>query len=44
MKLFFRHNKYIIGFAVMNVMVAGLLLMDKKYYAAVDVIKKTLSI
>ena len=42
-RLFNRKNKYILGLAFMNLIIAGLLLMDKKYASGLEIIKKTVS-
>ncbi len=40
----FYRNKYFIGIAMSNVLIAGFLLMDKKYVAGMEILKKTFSI
>ncbi|NOQ37774.1 hypothetical protein GQ472_02690 [archaeon] len=39
-----KRNKYFIGLAFMNLTIAGFLLMDRKYIAGIEIIKKTLSL
>ncbi|MEA2003470.1 MAG: hypothetical protein U9O53_00740 [archaeon] len=42
-RLFNKRNKYLLGIAFMNIIIAGLLLMDKKYASGFAIIKKTVS-
>ncbi|MCK4927322.1 MAG: hypothetical protein KAS11_02565 [Candidatus Aenigmarchaeota archaeon] len=37
-------NRHLLGLAFMNLTIAGFLLMDKKYIAGIEIIKKTLSL
>ncbi|MCK5043159.1 MAG: hypothetical protein KAR51_03970 [Candidatus Aenigmarchaeota archaeon] len=37
-------NKHLLGLAFMNLTIAGFLLMDRKYIAGLEIIKKTLSL
>lgn len=39
-----KKNQYLLGLAFMNFITAGFLLMDKKYVAGIEIIKKTFSL